>query len=100
MTDTVRFEVPGPVATITLNRPDRLNAMTEELIGGVLDCLEQASADDAIRVVVLTGPAAVSARAVTSALWGSSPNRGRPGPASPSCGGCTGPASCCTRCRK
>jgi 2-(1,2-epoxy-1,2-dihydrophenyl)acetyl-CoA isomerase len=55
MTDTVRFEVPGPVATITLNRPDRLNAMTEELIGGVLDCLEQASADDAIRVVVLTG---------------------------------------------
>ena len=36
MTDTVRFEVSGPVATITLNRPDRLNAMTEELIGGVL----------------------------------------------------------------
>ncbi len=50
MTDTVRFEVSGPVATITLNRPDRLNAMTEELIGGVLACLEQASADDAIRV--------------------------------------------------
>ena len=55
MTDTVRFEVPGPVATITLNRPDRLNAMTEELIGGVLACLEQAAADDAIRAVVLTG---------------------------------------------
>ena len=55
MTDTVRFEVSGPVATITLNRPDRLNAMTEELIGGVLARLEQASADDAIRVVVLTG---------------------------------------------
>ena len=55
MTDTVRFEVSGPVATITLNRPDRLNAMTEEPIGGVLACLEQASADDAIRVVVLTG---------------------------------------------
>jgi 2-(1,2-epoxy-1,2-dihydrophenyl)acetyl-CoA isomerase len=55
MTDTVRFEVSGPVATITLNRPDRLNAMTEELIGGVLACLEQAAADAAIRVVVLTG---------------------------------------------
>jgi 2-(1,2-epoxy-1,2-dihydrophenyl)acetyl-CoA isomerase len=55
MTDTVRFEVSGPVATITLNRPDRLNAMTEELIGGVLACLEQAAADDAIRAVVLTG---------------------------------------------
>ena len=55
MTDTVRFEVSGPVATITLNRPDRLNAMTGELIGGVLACLEQAAADDAIRAVVLTG---------------------------------------------
>jgi len=55
MTDTVRFEVSGPVATVTLNRPDRLNAMTEELIGGVLACLEQATADDAIRAVVLTG---------------------------------------------
>ena len=55
MTETVRFEVSGPVATITLNRPDRLNAMTEELIGGVLACLEQAAADDAIRAVVLTG---------------------------------------------
>ena len=55
MTDTVRFEVSGPVATVTLNRPDRLNAMTEELIGGVLACLEQAAADDAIRAVVLTG---------------------------------------------
>ena len=55
MTDTVRFEVSGPVATITLNRPDRLNAMTEELIGGVLACLEQATAEDAIRAVILTG---------------------------------------------
>jgi 2-(1,2-epoxy-1,2-dihydrophenyl)acetyl-CoA isomerase len=55
MTDTVRFEVSGPVATVRLNRPDRLNAMTEELIGGVLACLEQATADDAIRAVVLTG---------------------------------------------
>ena len=55
MTDTVRFEVSGPVATITLNRPDRLNAMTEELIAGVLVLLEQVSADEAIRVLVLTG---------------------------------------------
>ncbi len=55
MTDTVRFEVSGPVATITLNRPDRLNAMTEELIAAVLALLEQVSADEAIRVLVLTG---------------------------------------------
>ncbi len=55
MTETVRYEVAGPVATITLNRPDRLNAMTTELIEGVLGHLEQAAADDAVRVAVLTG---------------------------------------------
>jgi 2-(1,2-epoxy-1,2-dihydrophenyl)acetyl-CoA isomerase len=55
MTETVRYEVAGPVATITLNRPDRLNAMTSELIEGVLGHLEQAAADDAVRAVVLTG---------------------------------------------
>src|SRR3984957_11175846 len=55
MTDTERFEVSGPLATITLNRPDRLNAMTEELIAAVLALLEQVSADEAIRVLVLTG---------------------------------------------
>jgi 2-(1,2-epoxy-1,2-dihydrophenyl)acetyl-CoA isomerase len=55
MTETVRYEVAGPVATITLNRPDRLNAMTAELLEGVLDRLEQAAADEAVRVVVLTG---------------------------------------------
>src|ERR1700733_13930646 len=55
MTDTVRFETSGPVATITLNRPDRLNAMTEELIEAVLALLDQVSADEAIRVLVLTG---------------------------------------------
>jgi 2-(1,2-epoxy-1,2-dihydrophenyl)acetyl-CoA isomerase len=55
MTDTVRYEVAGPVATITLNRPDRLNAMTGELIDGVLTHLEQAAADGAVGAVVLTG---------------------------------------------
>ena len=52
MTDTVRFEMSGPVATITLNRPDRLNAMTEELIAAVLALLEQVSADEAIGRIV------------------------------------------------
>jgi 2-(1,2-epoxy-1,2-dihydrophenyl)acetyl-CoA isomerase len=55
MTETVRYEVAGPVATITLNRPDRLNAMTTELLEGVLGRLEQVAADEAVRVVVLTG---------------------------------------------
>ena len=52
---TVRYEVDGPVATITLNRPEKLNAYTAKM-GEELACaLRQADDDDAIRVVILTG---------------------------------------------
>lgn len=53
-TDTVEYRVDGHVATVTLSRPDRLNAVTKELYAGVLGALERASADEA-RVVVLQG---------------------------------------------
>lgn len=51
----VLYEVAGAVATITLNRPDRLNAMGGQMIPDALDAIERAAGDDAIRVVVLTG---------------------------------------------
>lgn len=53
--DLVRYQRDDAVATITLNRPDRLNAMTAGLIDAVLSALEAAASDDAIRAVVLTG---------------------------------------------
>jgi enoyl-CoA hydratase len=43
------------VARITLNRPDRLNAMNSELIEGLLDGLDAVDHDNDIRTVVLTG---------------------------------------------
>ncbi len=51
----VLYDVDGAVATITLNRPDRLNAMGGQLIPEALDAIERAAGDDAVRVVVLTG---------------------------------------------
>jgi len=53
-TDTVDYRIDGDIATVTLTRPDRLNAVTKELYAGVLGALERASTDDA-RVVVLQG---------------------------------------------
>lgn len=50
----VEFSVDGPVATITFNRPDALNAFNREMRQEFQAALEQASADD-IRSVVLTG---------------------------------------------
>ena len=43
------------VLTITLNRPDVLNALNREVHQGIYDALEQARADDSVRAVVITG---------------------------------------------
>lgn len=49
------YEADGPVATFTLNRPDRLNAITPQLVERLDAALAEALADDAIRVVRLRG---------------------------------------------
>ena len=53
--DAVLYEVSERVATLTLNRPDRLNAMDASLLDGALNALEAAAADDDVRAVILTG---------------------------------------------
>lgn len=55
MSTTVLYETDGPVATITLNRPDRLNAMNRELITTAVEVFEKAASDPSIRVLILTG---------------------------------------------
>jgi len=55
MSTTVLYETDGPIATITLNRPDRLNAMNRELITAAVETFEKAASDPAIRVLILTG---------------------------------------------
>jgi len=55
MNDTVRYEVTDQVATITLNRPEKLNAMNRKLLEETLAAMEAAASDDAVRVVILTG---------------------------------------------
>ena len=54
MTDPVLYENHGDgSASITLNRPDRLNAISRPLIGGLIAALEAAKADPDVRVVLL-----------------------------------------------
>lgn len=53
---TVKVEKPAVgVSLITLNRPEKLNSFNEEMRQALLAALRQASADDAVRIVVLTG---------------------------------------------
>ena len=51
----VLYRKEGHVATLTLNRPESLNAMNEALVGELEHCLMQAEADPDVRTVVLTG---------------------------------------------
>ncbi len=55
MGDSVRCEMDGAVATITLNRPEARNSLTEEMKVGLLDALRRCAADASVRAVVLTG---------------------------------------------
>ena len=55
MSEAVRFEGRGPAAWITIDRPDRRNALSAEVMEGLLEALRRASAEDDVRAVVLTG---------------------------------------------
>lgn len=57
MTDyeMILVERSGPLATVTMNRPDRMNAMTNRMVVETGDALAALAADREIRVVVLTG---------------------------------------------
>jgi 2-(1,2-epoxy-1,2-dihydrophenyl)acetyl-CoA isomerase len=57
MTDAVLLETRGAVALITLNRPEALNAFDQAMASDLLNALGEASANPAVRVVVLTGAA-------------------------------------------
>ena len=53
--NTVLYEKNGNVAIITLNRPERLNAITQALLTGLIQQLETARKDDEVVAVILTG---------------------------------------------
>ena len=53
--ETVRYEVDGPVCTITLDRPESANAQNTQLIDELDAAFDRADADDDVRVVVLAG---------------------------------------------
>lgn len=52
---TLTWEVTDRVLTLTLNRPDQLNAFTVEMAHELIDAFERASEDDAVGAVVVTG---------------------------------------------
>lgn len=55
MTAPLTLSADGPVATLTFNRPEKLNAMTPEMAGLLWDAVREINASDTLRAVILTG---------------------------------------------
>jgi enoyl-CoA hydratase/carnithine racemase len=53
--ETILYDVADGVATITLNRPDKLNAFTGQMMLDMIAAFDATDADDAVRVVIVTG---------------------------------------------
>ena len=53
--ETLLYEVSDHIATVTLNRPDRLNAITRQLQEDLFNALNEADKDVDVRVIILTG---------------------------------------------
>ena len=53
--ETLLYEVSDHVLTITLNRPDRLNAFTGTMMNELIDAFDKADADDDVRAIIVTG---------------------------------------------
>ncbi len=52
---TIDYKISNSVLTLTLNRPDNLNAFTVEMANELIDAFNAASNDDAVRAIVVTG---------------------------------------------
>jgi enoyl-CoA hydratase len=55
VTELVLAERDGAIAVVTMNRPERLNALNDELIAGVVREVEAADRDEGVRCIVLAG---------------------------------------------
>ncbi len=53
--ETITYELRDHVATVTLNRPDRLNAFNRQMLADMVAMLDHTDADDDVRAIVVTG---------------------------------------------
>jgi enoyl-CoA hydratase/carnithine racemase len=53
--EQITYRVEDGILTLTLNRPDKLNAFTPTMLRELLDAIDRADADDDVRVVIVTG---------------------------------------------
>lgn len=53
--ETIKLDIANGVATVTLNRPDRMNAFTDQMMRDLIAAFDETDANDAVRAVIVTG---------------------------------------------
>ena len=53
--EQILYEKDGPILTITLDRPDKLNAFTGQMMQEIIEAMDAADADDEVRAIIFTG---------------------------------------------
>jgi len=53
--ETLLYDVDDGILTLTLHRPEKLNAFTDTMMREMVDALDRADADDAVRAIIVTG---------------------------------------------
>jgi len=53
--ESIQYEVSDQILTVVLNRPDRLNAVTDRMLQEMIDAFDRADQDDRVRAVIVTG---------------------------------------------
>ncbi|MGN6497971.1 MAG: crotonase/enoyl-CoA hydratase family protein [Tsuneonella sp.] len=51
----IKYDVQGPVATITLHRPEKMNAFTGTMMNEIIAAIDETDGDDRVRAVIFTG---------------------------------------------
>ncbi|MCT2559675.1 crotonase/enoyl-CoA hydratase family protein [Tsuneonella sp. YG55] len=51
----ISYDVQGPVALVTLDRPEKMNAFTRTMMAEIIDAMDAADGDDRVRAVIFTG---------------------------------------------
>ena len=53
--EEIIYDVSEQIATITLNRPDKLNSFTNRMLKEIIAAFDESDADDNVRAVIVTG---------------------------------------------
>ena len=51
----IKLDIDGPIAMITLYRPEKMNAFTHQMRDEIIEAIDITDADDAVRAVIVTG---------------------------------------------